>query len=115
MDSGSVSITLATEEKGRPTGAEGEIPRAGPFRIDGLEEGSYRVLAATRSKDGQIGLFASKLVVLTGHSVDDLKTEMRAGVTLHVAVQMAEQRTVPGPSRRSASISCRCRPTDGGR
>ena len=94
-ETGSISITLNTEEKGRPTGAEGEIPHAGPFRIDGLEPGSYRILAATRSPDGQHRLFASQLVVLTGHSVDDLSTELRPGVTLRVALKMAEENTEP--------------------
>ena len=43
VEGGSISVTLGTEERGRPTGAEGEIPRSGGhFGIDGLEEGSYR-------------------------------------------------------------------------
>jgi hypothetical protein len=95
METGNISVTLATEEKGRPTGAEGEIPHAGPFRIDGLEPGSYRILAATRSPDGQHRAFASQLVVLAGHSVDDLNTELRPGVALRVALKMAEENAEP--------------------
>ena len=95
VETGSISVTLTTEDKGRPTGAEGEIPRAGPFRIDGLEPGSYRILAATRSPDGQHRFFASQAVVLTGHSVDDLSTELRPGVALRVALKMAEENAEP--------------------
>jgi hypothetical protein len=95
VETGSISVTLTTEEKGRPTGAEGEIPHAGPFRIDGLEPGSYRILAVTRSPDGQHRFFASQLVVLTGHSVDDLSTELRPGVALRVALKMAEENAEP--------------------
>ncbi len=95
LETGSISVTLATEEKGRPTGAEGEIPHAGPFRIDGLEPGSYRILAATRSPDGQHRAFASQLVVLTGHSVDDLIAELRPGVALRVGFKMAEENAEP--------------------
>jgi hypothetical protein len=94
VETGSISITLGTEAKGRPTGAEGEVPRGGPFRIEGLEPGTYRVLAATRSKDGQ-RLFASQVVTLAGHSVDELKTELRSGVALRVVVKMAEEKAVP--------------------
>jgi len=97
MEGGSVSITLTTDAKGRPTGAEGEIPRAGPFRIDGLEDGSYGVLAATRSKDGRT-TFASTPVTLAGHSVEGLRIEMRPGVALRVEVKMAEENAAP-PSR----------------
>jgi hypothetical protein len=99
-ETGVISITLTTEAKGRPTGAEGEIPHAGPFRIDGLEPGSYRVLAAGRLKDGQTRVFASRLVELAGHSVDDLAAELRPGVALQVVVKVAEEKAEP-PKRFS--------------
>jgi len=92
MASRNISISVAMDEKGRPTAAEGEVPRAGPFRIDGLEEGSYRILASARSKDGKSRAFASRLVELAGHSVDDLRVELQPGVTLRVAVKMAEEK-----------------------
>jgi len=87
-----VTFTLVTEEKGRPTGAEGQIPRAGPFRIDGLEEGSYRVLVAHQNIHGANLGYGGKAVTLAGHSVDDLKIELRPGVSLRVEVKMAEEK-----------------------
>ena len=109
MESGSISVTLRTEEKGRPTGAEGEIPRTGPFRIDGLEEGSYRVLAATRSKDG-VSLFAAKVVQLMNHSAEDLRMDLRSGVALRVAVKMDDDKT---KTLRRASCSFPSRQSGG--
>jgi len=95
LEGSQISLTLATEEKGRPTGAESVIPHAGPFLIDGLEPGSYRILAATGSKDRQIIAFANRAITLTGHSVDDLKMELRPGVSLRVELKMSEEKADP--------------------
>jgi len=54
LESSQISLTLETEEKGRPTGAESVIPHAGPFHIEGLEPGSYRILAASGSRIGRL-------------------------------------------------------------
>lgn len=95
LEGSHISLTLATQEKGRPTGAESVIPHAGPFRIDGLEPGLYRILAATGSQDRQIVAFANQSITLTGHNVDDLKMELRPGVSLRVEVKMAEENADP--------------------
>jgi hypothetical protein len=94
-EGGSISFTVATEEKGRPTGAEGSIASAGPFRIDGLEQGTYRILAWTRLKSGKTSVFASRLAALTSQSVEDLSLDLKPGVALQVIVKMDDEKAEP--------------------
>lgn len=102
---GPLAITLTTEAKGRPTGAEGQIPEPGPFRIGGLEDGTYRILAAGKSKDGKPRVFASRLITLANHSVDDFDLNLQPGVTLKVAVKMAEADSIAPRRFNFAPIS----------
>ena len=94
LEIGPIAITLTTAEKGRPTGAEGQIPGTGPFSIGGLEDGSYRILAAGKSKDGKTRAFATRPITIANQSVEGLDMNLQAGVTLKVAVKMAEADSV---------------------
>jgi hypothetical protein len=98
MGAGAVSLTLGWDTQGRPAGAEGDVPKPGPFRIDGLEAGSYRVLASARASDGVTRLFANKSVELTRNSVDDLALELLPGVSLRAVVKMEDDKESP-PAR----------------
>jgi hypothetical protein len=75
--------------------AEAELAEAGPFRIDGLAEGTY-LLAATIKSQGLPGLaFAGRTVEITDRSVDDLRLTMRNGVRARAIVTMAEEQIEP--------------------
>jgi hypothetical protein len=65
-----------------------EIPKAGPFRIDGLDEGSYEI-SATLS--GPAHAFAIKTIEVTDRHVDDLKLDLRPGVSVRATITMAEK------------------------
>jgi hypothetical protein len=84
-----------------PTGvAESDLPKAGPFHVDGLAEGLYTILASTKTTPGHERVFASRRLELTDRSIDDLKLTMRPSVALRAVVTMAEENAdIPGDIR----------------
>jgi Carboxypeptidase regulatory-like domain len=85
-------ITISVSSLDRQTGVEGEIPKAGPFHIDGLDDGAYRILATTKAIPGRSRAFVSRTLELTDRNIDDLRLVMRPGVALRAVVTMAEEK-----------------------
>ena len=77
--------------------AEVNLPKAGPFRIEGLDPGTYRVTAAGT---GFPPFTANQIVELTNRDVEDLRLNLRVGVGVRAVVTMAEQNVeTPGDLR----------------
>jgi len=64
--------------------------KAGPFRIDGLEEGKYTLFATT-----QTGISLNREIEVGSRSVDDLKLTLRNDVTIKAAVTVLEDKVEP--------------------
>jgi hypothetical protein len=91
LESNAIAISLtAGGQIVRPLAA-GAVPKAGPFRIDGLDEGTYHLVAAVEST-GRAAAFSDQSVELTDHSIDDLRVTMRRPITVRADVVMTEDR-----------------------
>lgn len=90
MERAGISITL----RGEAIHITGEIPRAGLFHIDGLQEGSYTLFAVTMASPRQSHGFVTRTIELTDRDVDDLNLTMQTGIALRAVVTMAEDKAV---------------------
>jgi len=90
LESNAIAISVtAGGQIVRPL-VKGEVPRSGVFRIDGLDEGTYRVEAALKSADGFAIAFGGESVDVGSHSIDDLKITLQNGLSVMAHIAMAE-------------------------
>ena len=70
---------------------EGQLAAAGKFRIDGLDPGSYTLLASTIPV-GEVGhVYTTWSFEMTDHSIEERKLPMQLGVSVRARVRMAEE------------------------
>jgi len=93
-------IQITVNSVARGTIVAEQIPKAGPFRIEGLDEGSYELYATfltTKTTPPEDHAFAIQPVDINDRDIDDLKLVMTPGVSIRGIVTMAEKdASVPG-------------------
>jgi hypothetical protein len=97
------AISMSLSAEGRRVVLAGVAAGAGPFRIEGLDEGSYELSALLRDfsvdmvarrvirRPAHDLAFAIVTVEINGRDVDDLNLTMRPGVSIRADITMAEK------------------------
>jgi hypothetical protein len=84
-----IGISLVAPGARFPT-VEGQLEKAGKFRIDGLDPGSYTLLASTIPV-GEVGhVYTAWTFEMTDHSIEERKLPMQLGVSVRARIRMAE-------------------------
>jgi hypothetical protein len=94
-DAQTVTIGLVSEPPNPRPVADRKHSGSGPFRIDGLGEGGYSLLAYVTDREGKPAAYAARKIEITDHSIDDLRLPMRPGISVKAVVTMAESGASP--------------------
>ncbi len=76
---------------------EGQIEKAGRFRIEGLDPGSYTLVASTIPVGGVGHLYTTWTFEVTDHDIEDRKLAMQPGVSARARLHMEED-GAPAPA-----------------